>query len=956
MRSTVSALVATLFVTAAIVAAEPQHQDAVQFNRDIRPILSTSCLNCHGPDEGGREADLRLDLRDAATGELGGTIAIVPGAPDESPLIERVDTDDEDLRMPPAESGSSLSAEERGLLRRWIKQGATYEEHWSFVAPDRSPIPDVSDSEWPRRTLDYFVLARLDEEGLSPTVEANRRTLIRRVALALTGLPPTPEEVNHFLADQSVEADETMVDHYLASNAFGERWAAVWLDLARYADSAGYAQDPERTIWPYRDWVISAINQNMSFAQFTIEQIAGDMLPNPSAEQLIATGFHRNTMTNSEGGTDDEEFRNAAIVDRTNTTMQTWMGITLGCAQCHDHKYDPIRTDEYYSVFAIFNQSEDSDKPDERPTLSITTDDIRERRDELAKRIDDVEKRIAEKVREQNTAAQSGLIGPLTPRFVRVELPGEDRILSIAEVQVISSGTNIAIEGTATQSSTGFNGPAQLAIDGNSDGDFFSARSTTHNKSSESDPWWEVDLGRESGIDRIAIFNRTDHDLYNRMKDGRIVLLNSARQVMGLYPLPDPPAPSFEFEPASNASDLSEADRNAIAAYQGAGIKPDDDGAKQLAELKKKLESVKPYTTPIMRELADDKHRVTHVQVRGNWLNKGKEVSAGVPELFHALPEGATADRLDLARWLVDRKNPLTARVIVNRFWDQLFGQGLVATAEEFGSQGTPPTHPGLLDHLAIEFMEHDWNVKWLLKEIVSSATYRQSAQATDELLEKDPANKLLARGPRFRLSAEMVRDQALAVSGLLSRKMYGPPVNPPRPNLGLRSAFGGLTDWTTSPGEDRFRRAIYTNWRRTTPYPSMTTFDAPSREYCEIRRVQTNTPLQALVTLNDPVYIEAAQSLARRINAEGGKSTESRIAFAVELCLARPPQEAESKALTELYRRTKNRLVDRPEDALALATDPLGPLEKNQDATELAAWTVVGNVLLNLDEFLMRP
>jgi hypothetical protein len=357
-----------------------------------------------------------------------------------------------------------------------------------------------------------------------------------------------------------------------------------------------------------------------------------------------------------------------------------------------------------------------------------------------------------------------------------------------------------------------------------------------------------------------------------------------------------------------------------------------------------------------MRELPPDKRRVTNVQIRGNWLNHGPEVTPGVPALFHPLPPGAEPNRLALARWLVDRKNPLTARVIVNRFWDQLFGQGLVTTAEEFGTQGTPPTHPKLLDHLAVEFMEHNWDVKWLLKRIVGSATYCQSARASTQLIERDPANKLLARGPRFRLSAEMIRDQALAVSGLISDKMYGPPVNPPRPKLGLRSAFGGLTDWTTSPGEDRFRRALYTNWRRTTPYPSMTTFDAPSREFCAIRRIQTNTPLQALVTLNDPVYIEAAQGLARRVLREGGDSQQSRVTFAVELCLGRPPQDAETIALTRLYQQTHERLQETPEDAKSLAAEPIGPPEEGQDVTELAAWTVVSNVLLNLDEFLMRP
>ena len=955
-RTTLSALVAALSLVSVSVAADPDKSDKVEFNRDIRPLFASRCFNCHGPDSAQREGGLRLDTREGALTEADSSIAIVPGKPGESSLMERIETDDEELRMPSAESGKPLTAKERDLLRRWIAQGAVYQQHWSFVALVKAALPKVSNAQWARAPMDHFVLAQLEGAGLKPAPEASRRTLIRRLALALTGLPPTPADVERFLADTSANADVTVIDHYLASPAFGERWAAVWLDLARYADSAGYAQDPVRTIWPYRDWVISAINQNMSFEQFTIEQMAGDMLPNPTQAQLIATGFHRNTMTNSEGGTDDEEFRNAALVDRTNTTMQVWMGITMSCVQCHEHKYDPIENDEYYRVFAMLNQTEDSDKMDERPTIPIMTDEIRQKQESFKQRIAEVEKRIAAKAAEQSNKKLPPLAGPLKPRFVRVELPGAKRILSIAEVQVFSGGKNIAIKGKATQSSTGHDAPAKLAIDGNTDGDFFTARSTTHNAKEEADPWWELDLGGEVSVERIAVFNRTDNGHFARMTDARVVLLDVKRRAIGVHPLPNPPKASAEVTPPADASKLTAPQKLAIAAYGNPKAVPDEKDAKQLANLKKQLANTKPYTTPIMRELPADKHRVTKVQIRGNWLTQGEVVKPGVPALFHPLPDNSEPNRLALARWLVDRNNPLTARVIVNRFWDQLFGRGIVATAEEFGTQGEPPTHPKLLDHLAVEFMEHDWDVKWLLKRIVSSATYRQSAQASPALLERDPSNKLLARGPRFRLSAEMVRDQALAVAGLLSHKMYGPPVNPPRPNLGLRSAFGGSTDWTTSPGEDRYRRALYTNWRRTTPYPSMTTFDAPSREFCAIRRIATNTPLQALVTLNDPVYIEAAQGLARRILREGGDSLPSRVAFAVELCLARQPQDAETKALAGLYEQTYGRLKDKPEDAKALATEPIGPPEKGQDVVELAAWTVVGNVLLNLDEFLMRP
>lgn len=927
----------------------------MQFNRDIRPILSARCFECHGPDEQQREADLRLDLRDSATADRDGSIAVVPGKPSESALLERITSSDEDLRMPPADR-EPLTAEQQELFRRWIAEGAPYEQHWAYVPPVKSELPAVSYPEWVRNPVDHFVLARLDAEGLEPAPLADRYTLIRRVALALTGLPPTPEEVDRFVADDSEGAYAAMVDRYLASDAYGERWAAVWLDLARYADSAGYAQDPVRTIWLYRDWVIQAINRNLSFDRFTIEQLAGDMLPDPKEDQLVATGFHRNTMTNSEGGTDDEEFRNVAVVDRVNTTMQVWMGVTMGCAQCHDHKYDPITNEEYFRFFAILNNTADSDKGDEQPTLTVMTPDVEQQQHDLRQRISELETLIAEKAAAAGDAPdRAELEGPLHPRYVRIELPGESKILSLAEVQVFLDGDNIARTGKASQSSTAFGGPAELAIDGNTDGEYSAAKSTTHT-AQERDPWWEVDLGSPRPVERIALWNRTDNGLFVRLAGCRIVLLDEDRRALWVRSVPKPPEVHGEFSPPKLAEELTDEERQAIADYDAQSIDPDDADQQQLEKLKKQLADVKPYTTPIMRELAGDERRKTFIQIRGNFLSKGDEVSPGVPAVFHAFPDDAEPTRLALAQWLVDRDNPLTARVVVNRYWDQLFGRGLVATSEDFGNQGTPPTHPKLLDHLAVEFVEHGWDVKWLIRRIVRSATYRQSARATPELIERDPDNALLARGPRFRLSAEMIRDQSLDVAGLLSRKMYGPPVQPPRPNLGLRSAFGGSTDWTTSPGEDRYRRALYTNWRRTTPYPSMTTFDSPSREFCSIRRIRTNTPLQALVTLNDPVYIEAAQGLARRIVSDGGDSTEERAEYAISLCLARPAEAAEVEHLADLYQRSRSRLSERPEDAEKLATDPLGPVEEGADVVELAAWTVVGNVLMNLDEFLTRP
>jgi hypothetical protein len=644
-----------------------------------------------------------------------------------------------------------------------------------------------------------------------------------------------------------------LVDRLLASPAFGERWARGWLDLARYADSAGYAQDPPRTIWRYSDWVIQAFNSNLPFDQFTIQQLAGDLLDNPDEMQLLATAFHRNTMTNSEGGTDDEEFRNAAIVDRVNTTMQVWMGLTMGCAQCHTHKYDPITQEEYFRIFAIFNNTQDSDKGDERPTLNTLPRSLQIQRDQLQREIEQLEQAVLALDKQKVELPERS--GPLKTRFVRLELPAPQAFLHVAEVQAFSGERNLARQGKARQSSVDFAGPPQLAIDGNTDGDY-AAKSVIHT-SQQDNPWWEVQLSADAALDRVVVWNRTDNGTHSRLSVLRVVLLDAQRQPLWIETVKVPPNPSRAFTIPREFAQVQPATRGALASYltQGGGRQTPEQQA--LEAKKKQLAALRGVATPIMRELPASQRRQTFLQYRGNFLDKGPEVQPGVPAAFRPLKHNA--DRLGLAHWLVDPQNPLTARVAVNRIWEQLFGTGLVETSEDFGVQGMPPSHPELLDDLAVGFMESGWDVKRLIRRIVTSATYRQSSRVSQEGLERDPANRLLARGPRFRLSAEMIRDQALSVGGLLSRRMLGPSVQPPRPVLGLRAAFGGSTDWNTSPGQDKFRRGLYTSWRRTTPYPSMTTFDAPSREFCTVRRIRTNTPLQALVTLNDPVYFEAA-------------------------------------------------------------------------------------------------
>ena len=766
-----SVCLAACLLTPAADAANPA---TVDFNRDVRPILSNNCFACHGPDEKVRKADLRLDTRKGAIDS-----AIVPGKPDASELLKRVTSSEVAEVMPPAKGGKKLTAREVEILRQWIADGAPYAEHWAYVKPTRPAVPSIANPQSPiKNPIDAFVIARLDRDRLRPSPQADRYTLIRRVSLDLTGLPPTVEEVDAFVKDAAPDAYEKLVDRLLAKPAFGEHWARTWLDLARYADSAGYADDPQRTIWKYRDYVIESFNENKPFDRFTIEQIAGDLLPNPTEEQLVATAFHRNTMTNNEGGTNDEEFRNVAVVDRVNTTMTVWMGTSIACAQCHTHKYDPITQKEFFGLFAILNNTADADRGDESPTLPFWTPEL------LAKQ-----------------------------KSLQTDVAALEVVLAKAK-------------------------PTEL-----------------------------------------------------------------------------------------------KADRDRLAA------------------LKKQLAEVKPLTTvPIMRELPAGQRRKTRLQFRGNFLDLGDEVPKGVPAVFPPLPKGETASRLALAKWLVSPENPLTARVAANRFWEQLFGVGIVRTSEEYGIQGELPSHPELLDWLAVE-LQTDWDIKRFLRLLVTSATYRQSAKVpSPEAFEFDPENRLLSRGPRVRLTAEMVRDQALFASGLLSPKMYGPSVRPPQPSLGVNAAFGGSIDWQTSTGEDKFRRGLYTQWRRSNPYPSMSTFDAPNRDTCIVRRARTNTPLQALVLMNDPVYVEASQALAKRaMNADG--TLEDRLTFMFRRCLARLPRDEELKRLAKLYKDSHDGFRKDAQKANQFA----GPLTAMVDPASYAAMTVVASVLLNLDEMLMK-
>ena len=816
-------------LSAPIAQAAPPEQPPVDFNRDIRPILTGKCFACHGPDDKTRKANLRLDVRDGALKPARSSLpAITPRDPSKSELLTRVTSDSDTTRMPPAKVGKPLSEKEVELLKRWIEQGAPYAQHWAFVKPQRPAVPVVGDKTWPINPIDNFIMARLEKEGLRPTAALERYALARRVAIDLTGLPPTIEEADRFVKDTRPDAYERYVDLLLAKPAYGERFAQVWLDLARYADSQGYANDPDRTIWRWRDWLIQAQNDNMPYDRFTIEQLAGDLLPNPTQSQLIATGFHRNTLTNTEGGTDAEEFRSAAIVDRVNTTFQVWMGVTMNCAQCHNHKYDPILQKEYFQLYAIFNNCEDANGGNDAPTITVAVVGKEKEFETVTAQLAEARKKL-----DEETRAVDARQAEWEKTVERTKLPKE-----LADLL------------------------AQPA-----------------------------DKRDKKLLPKLQAYHRSESESWQKL-DAEVKELTAKSAQLGT-------------------------------------------------------------TTPILRELK--KPRVTHIQIRGNFLAKGDLVTPGLPEAFSASIEKGPIDRLTLARWLVSADNPLTARVAVNRLWEEIFGVGLVLTSEDFGIQGEPPSHPELLDWLATEYIRLGWDTKKMLKLMVLSAAYRQSSQVSPELAKSDPLNRLLARGPRVRLSAEAIRDQALFAAGLLSPKMYGPPVQPPRPNFGLSAAFGSSTDWQPSTGEDRYRRALYTRWRRNASYPSQTTFDAPERTICNVRRLRTNTPLQALVTLNDPVYVEAAQAMARRIVKEGGDTTAAKVTFAFRTVLTRPPSEKETQRLVDLFDKARAQYEKDPAKAHAMATKPLGAAPKDMNVTDLAAWTVVANVLLNLDETLAK-
>ena len=939
--------------------------DEIRFNRDVRPIFLKHCTACHG---GVKEAGgISMIFRDRLLVEgESGNIAVIPGKPEASEMIKRVKHKDPEEIMPKPKHGPPLSGEEIAVLEKWISEGAEWEEHWAFMPPVETDVTGLKNEAWVSQPLDKFVLKGIEDAGLTPSPEASAAEWLRRVSFDLTGLPPTVEEVKALETVWETDGEKAraeVVDRLLASPAYGERWAAVWLDLARYADTFGFEKDPHRDIWPWRDWVIRSLNADMPYDQFTIEQLAGDLLPNPTPDQILATAFQRNSQTNTEGGTDDEEYRVAAVIDRISTTWTTWQATTFGCVQCHSHPYDPIAHDEFYEFMDFFNQTEDSDLNYEFPKLKLAGEDfIKIERETRA-------------LREELDAEGRGISGvgwanmrdrTLTPQYGTLQ--ADDTGLIVSE-GTLRRGVVHKVSGIT--------------------GDFDAMKISIFPESPDPKNWPEMGvMVTDFTMEKIsADGKRTPVPMAEIISDYLVgpsdPMSAFAQQAggekfkrfigpggpggggggFGEYPRLTGPR-WFILLPETRVA-LGEGERIEVSLKQGANANESqgtylrkfrvevakDDRYSTLrsnAERAEKWQHVisnldrmaalKGTEVPVMRDRMKSGHRDTRVFARGNRMTKEHPVTADVPDLLKKGYEGEEdANRLDLARWLVSGKNPLTSRVMVNRLWGELFGIGIVETMEDFGTSGTKPSNLALLDHLALRFQgEQKWSMKSSLREIALSSAYRQTSKASSELIERDPKNQLVARGPRNRLTGEMVRDQALAVSGLLSAKMSGPPVYPPQPAGVWSSVYSGAK-WNESKGEDRYRRGIYTYLKRTSGFPGFLTFDAPSRDVCTARRIVSNTPLQALVTMNDPAHIEAAAALAERLRERGGNIGEQ-LGYAYFAATQIHPDAETVAELTALYEDLKK------EDHTAspnLGTDP--------------ALTLTANTILNLDAALSK-
>lgn len=897
-------LVIGVLLVAVLVFTFSTRSPAVDFNTQVKPIINKKCISCHGGVK--RQGGFSLLFRSETLANTeSGKPAIIPGDPDHSEMIRRLTLHDEEERMPYHEE--PLSEAEIKTLRNWVKQGAAWGDHWAYVPVKQVEVPAVEGNV--RNDIDRFVYQQQQEAGLKPSAAADRATLLRRVSLDLIGMPAPDSWAQQYLHSQDDTGYETLVDSLLSSQHFGEKWASVWLDLARYSDTKGYERDGPRSIWRYRDWLIDAFNADKPYDVFLTEQIAGDLLPHPTDAQLIATAFHRNTLTNDEGGTDNEEFRTSAVLDRVNTTWEGVMGTTFSCVQCHSHPYDPFTHDEYYKFVAFFNDTRDDDTYEDYPLLRHLTDSMKA---ELATTLAWARKygTPAEADRwEQFIKTWEPSIHSLTADVIANAALSDTKWLVLRN-QGVAALKQVNLQDKTQlllRYSSGLkDGVLQLRLD-SARGQLLSALRP------QATQGWQIHRFALSPTQGV-------HDIY--------LVYSSAS-------LTTPEQNGMMFDWFHFTAPFPGATQPGYAAQE----------ARWWGLLNKGVP-----TTPIMMDNPADMHRPTQVFERGNWLVKGKTVKPDVPHSLNPMPAQAPRNRLGLAQWLTQKDNPLTARTMVNRVWEQFFGAGLAETLEDLGTQGIPPTHRALLDHLAWQLMHTDaWSLKKLMRKIVLSATYRQDSKVNKDLLEKDPYNRLYARGPRVRLSAEQVRDQALCISGLISPAMYGPAVFPYQPDGIWLSPWNGA-QWKNAVGSEAHRRAVYTYWKRTAPYPSMITFDGALREVCTSRRIRTNTPLQALVTLNDEAYLEMARQLAYRMQSLAGKDVRQQISKGYELALYKPISASRLEVLTKLYQEA---LRTYQQDS-AKTCEMIGVMDEHNNP-ETAALVVTANALLNLDELITK-
>lgn len=1006
----------------AVMLSASAFGDDVEFNRDVRPILSNHCFTCHGPDSATREGGLRLDQREAATAAGdSGERAIVPGDFDASEMIRRVTSTDPDERMPPADGPKVLDPKQIATLKTWIENGAKYQSHWAFSSVAEPPVPETAGNQWPHSDIDHFVFAQLLERQLKPAAEATPETLIRRVAFDLTGLPPTVDEVDEYLSDMSDQAYEHMVDRYLESPAYGEHMARHWLDLARYADTNGYQYDTEREQWVWRDWVIDAYNRNIPFDRFTIEQLAGDMLPDATAQQRLATGFNRNHGITIEGGIIDEEYRTEYVMDRVSTTGGVWMGLTVGCARCHDHKYDPISQREFYQLYSFFNQVPEKGMRGFTPSEKISSPLADDRQQQLESKLQtlraeldhpvDLDSHLNQwagqlaksavggwNVLSPETLKSSGgstltrlddysvLAGGANPRHdiydissrtdavditaVRLEtlthesLPGggpgrhsnSNFVLSEFELTAISvvddSKTQTVKFVRAISDYEQANYEVARAINGtvgNNDG--WAVDGPTRKKPATAIFVAEKPFGFSGGTELRFRLRHEAGFATHGVGRTRLSVTTDRESDLSLQGIPA----DIRQIAATEKVARSAVDAAKLRDYFIAHHDPRKDLKQRIAAIEQQQATAYPATM-IMQDMPQP--RKTHVLHRGQYNEPTDEVTAGVPAVFPSMPTDAAANRLGFAQWLMDPSHPLTARVAVNRYWQRLFGIGLVKTSEDFGVQGSLPSHPELLDWLATEFVRSGWDVKHIQRMMIMSATYRQTSRVGPAAYQADPENRWLARGPRMRLDGEELRDAALVASGLLVNQLGGESVYPYQPAglwMELNNRPGYSKEYPQGSGEDLYRRSVYTFWKRTVPSPMLKILDAPEREFCTIRRSRTNTPSQALVLLNSPQFVEAARHLGERMMKHDGPRIEDKLTFGFRLVTARKPTALEMAAIVEAFESEQRKLTLSPDTALKILQVGDSEYDSTLDQSQLAAFASIASLFLNLDEAITK-